>query len=85
MERGDIARFSGAAYDPGMKTTRTWVGCALVLLLCVAISGTASGDRKALRGLQGCRIVLEPFDASDTLRVAFIMDDTALIELMENK
>lgn len=33
--------------------------------------------------LEGKKVVVEPFDATETLRVAFIMDDTALIELMQ--
>ncbi len=33
--------------------------------------------------LAGKKVILEPFDVTDTLRVAFIMDDTALIEIME--
>jgi hypothetical protein len=32
--------------------------------------------------LAGKEVVLEPFDATDTLRVAFIKDGDALIELM---
>lgn len=35
--------------------------------------------------IQGKKIVLEPFDATDTLRVAFIQDGDALIEVMETK
>ena len=35
--------------------------------------------------LEGRKVILEPFDATETLRVAFIMDDTALIELMQEK
>jgi len=35
--------------------------------------------------LEGKKVVLEPFDATETIRCAFIMDDTALIELMQIK
>lgn len=31
----------------------------------------------------GKKVLLEPFNASDTLRIAFIMDDEAPIELMQ--
>jgi hypothetical protein len=34
--------------------------------------------------IEGQEIVLEPFDATDTLRVAFIKDGDALIEVMES-
>lgn len=33
--------------------------------------------------LQGKTVILEPFDATDTLRVAFINEGGAVIELME--
>jgi len=33
--------------------------------------------------MEGKEVVLEPFDATDTVRVAFIKDGDALIELME--
>ncbi len=35
--------------------------------------------------LAGKEVVLPPFDATDTLRVAFIKDGGALIEVMEEK
>ena len=35
--------------------------------------------------LQGQDVITEPFDATDTLRVAFINDNGAVIELMEQK
>ncbi|MBN1124328.1 MAG: hypothetical protein JXA82_04915 [Sedimentisphaerales bacterium] len=35
--------------------------------------------------IQGKQVVLEPFDATDTLRVAFIQDGDALIEVMQEK
>jgi hypothetical protein len=35
--------------------------------------------------LQGQNVVIPPFDATDTLRVAFLMDGDALIEVMEKK
>ena len=35
--------------------------------------------------LEGQNVILPPFDATDTLRVAFIMDGDALIELMEKR
>jgi len=35
--------------------------------------------------LAGKKVVCEPFDATETLRVAFIQDGDALIELMESK
>ena len=35
--------------------------------------------------LEGKDVLLEPFDATDELRVAFIIDGDALIELMEEK
>jgi len=35
--------------------------------------------------LKGQNVVIQPFDATDTLRVAFIKDGEALIELMETK
>jgi hypothetical protein len=38
-------------------------------------------DLKA--ALEGQNVITEPFDATDTLRVAFIMDGDAVIELME--
>jgi hypothetical protein len=37
------------------------------------------------QALEGQNVIVEPFDASDTLRVAFIMDGDAVIELMESK
>jgi len=33
--------------------------------------------------LEGKNVVVEPFDATETLRVAFVTDGDALIELME--
>ena len=33
--------------------------------------------------MEGCDVVIEPFDATETVRVAFIRDGDALIELME--
>jgi len=33
--------------------------------------------------MKGCDVVIEPFDATDTIRVAFIRDGDALVELME--
>lgn len=33
--------------------------------------------------LKGQNVIVEPFDATDTLRVAFIMDGDAVLELME--
>jgi hypothetical protein len=33
--------------------------------------------------MEGCKTVIDPFDATDTIRVAFIQDGDALIELME--
>ncbi len=35
--------------------------------------------------MKGQEVVLEPFDANDEVRVAFIRDGDALIELMERK
>ena len=35
--------------------------------------------------LQGQNVIIDPFDATDTLRVAFINDHGAIIELMEEK
>jgi len=35
--------------------------------------------------LEGKTVVLPPFDATETLRVAFIQDGQALIEVMEEK
>jgi hypothetical protein len=35
--------------------------------------------------LKGKQVITEPFDATDTLRVAFINDGGAIIELMEQK
>ena len=35
--------------------------------------------------LKGQNVLIQPFDATDTLRVAFIKDGDALIELMEIK
>ena len=35
--------------------------------------------------LAGQNVIVAPFDATDTLRVAFIMDGDAVIELMETK
>lgn len=35
--------------------------------------------------MEGKEVVLEPFDANETVRVAFIKDGDALIELMEMK
>jgi hypothetical protein len=35
------------------------------------------------KALEGKDVILEPFDATETLRVAFIVDGDALIELME--
>jgi hypothetical protein len=37
------------------------------------------------KALEGRTVVVPPFDASDTLRVAFFMDGDALIEVMEMK
>ncbi len=37
------------------------------------------------QAMAGKEVVLEPFDANDTVRVAFILDGDALIELMEMK
>ena len=34
--------------------------------------------------IQGYKVILEPFAVSDTLKIAFVMDDQALIELMQN-
>jgi hypothetical protein len=34
--------------------------------------------------LEGKNVIVEPFEATDTLRVAFINDNGAIIELMEN-
>ena len=39
-------------------------------------------DLKA--ALEGENVIIEPFDATETLRVAFINDKGAIIELMEN-
>ena len=33
--------------------------------------------------LEGKNVIIEPFEATETLRVAFIKDDEAVIELME--
>lgn len=35
--------------------------------------------------LQGQNVIIPPFDATPTLRVAFILDGDAVIELMEEK
>jgi hypothetical protein len=35
--------------------------------------------------LSGREIIVEPFDANETLRVAFFLDGDAVIELMESK
>lgn len=35
--------------------------------------------------LNGKKIIIEPFDATPTLRCAFIMDGDAVLELMEEK
>ena len=35
--------------------------------------------------LKGQNVIVEPFDATDTLRVAFINDNGAVIELMETR
>jgi hypothetical protein len=35
--------------------------------------------------IAGKNVIVEPFDATDTLRVAFITDGDAVLELMENK
>lgn len=35
------------------------------------------------KALKGQKVLVEPFNASDTLRVAFIMDDEAPVELMQ--
>jgi hypothetical protein len=35
--------------------------------------------------LKGQNVIIEPFDATETLRVAFIMDGDAVIELMETR
>jgi len=35
--------------------------------------------------LAGRNVILEPFDATDELRVAFIMDGDAVIEIMEKR
>lgn len=37
------------------------------------------------KALEGRKVLIEPFDATDTLRVAFIEDGEALIEVMEMK
>ena len=37
------------------------------------------------QALEGCNVIIEPFDAKETLRVAFITDGDAVIELMESK
>ena len=34
--------------------------------------------------MEGKNVIIEPFDATDTLRVAFINDNGAIIELMQN-
>ena len=34
--------------------------------------------------LEGKNVIIEPFDATETLRVAFINDKGAIIELMQN-
>jgi len=34
--------------------------------------------------LEGKNVILEPFDATESLRVAFINDNGAIIELMQN-
>ena len=34
--------------------------------------------------IKGYKVILEPFEVSDTLKIAFVMDDQALIELMQN-
>ncbi len=34
--------------------------------------------------LEGQTVIIEPFDATETLRVAFINDNGAVIELMQN-
>lgn len=34
--------------------------------------------------LEGKKVIVEPFDATETLRVAFINDKGAVIELMQN-
>ena len=34
--------------------------------------------------LEGQNVIIEPFDATETLKVAFIMDGDAVIELMQN-
>jgi hypothetical protein len=33
--------------------------------------------------MKGYKVILEPFDVTDNLKCAFIMDDNALIELMQ--
>ncbi len=33
--------------------------------------------------MKGKKVLLEPFDANDTLRIAFIMEDEAPVELMQ--
>ena len=33
--------------------------------------------------IEGYKVILEPFNVSDTLKIAFVMDDQALIELMQ--
>ena len=35
--------------------------------------------------LKDQKVIIEPFDATDTLRVAFIQDGDAVIELMQSK
>lgn len=35
------------------------------------------------KAMEGRDVVIEPFNATDTIRVAFIQDNEALIELME--
>jgi hypothetical protein len=39
-------------------------------------------DLKA--AMEGKNVIIEPFDATETLRVAFINDNGAVIELMQN-
>lgn len=33
--------------------------------------------------MKGKKVLLEPFDANDTLRIAFVMEDEAPVELMQ--